>query len=38
MYMRVDEQCKVLCRIPALSGSQSKAFKQKIRDDYRVNM
>lgn len=36
--MRVDEQCKVLCRIDALSAAQAKAFKSKIEDDYRVNM
>jgi transmembrane 9 superfamily protein 2/4 len=36
--MRVDEQCKVLCRIDALSVAQTKAFKAKIEDDYRVNM
>ncbi|KAF5832623.1 EMP/nonaspanin domain family protein [Dunaliella salina] len=38
IQMRVDEQCKVLCRIDALSGAQTKAFKAKIEDDYRVNM
>ena len=38
IQMRVDEQCKVLCRIEALSGAQAKAFKAKIEDDYRVNM
>ena len=36
--MRVDEQCKVLCRIDALSASQAKAFREKIEDEYRVNM
>lgn len=36
--MRVDEQCKVLCRIDSLSGAQAKAFRNKIEDDYRVNM
>lgn len=36
--MRVDEQCKVLCRIDSLSGAQAKAFRAKIEDDYRVNM
>lgn len=38
IQMRVDEQCKILCRIPALSPAQSKAFRAKIEDDYRVNM
>ncbi len=36
--MRVDEQCKVLCRIESLSGAQAKAFRAKVEDDYRVNM
>ena len=36
--MRVDEQCKVLCRIESLSSAQGKAFRTKIDDDYRVNM
>jgi transmembrane 9 superfamily protein 2/4 len=36
--MRVNEQCKVLCRIESLSSAQTKAFKDKIDDDYKVNM
>ena len=36
--MRVDEQCKVLCRIEKLTEVQSKAFKEKVEDDYKVNM
>lgn len=36
--MRTDEQCKVLCRIEKLSKEQAKAFKDKIDDDYKVNM
>lgn len=36
--MRVDEQCKVLCRIDSLNTEQTAAFKAKIDDDYRVNM
>ncbi|KAK9811371.1 hypothetical protein WJX72_002736 [[Myrmecia] bisecta] len=36
--IRVDEQCKVLCRIDSLSESQAKAFRVKIEDEYRVNM
>ena len=36
--MRVDEQCKVLCRIEKLSAAQAAAFRQKIEDDYKVNM
>jgi hypothetical protein len=36
--MRNDEQCKVLCRIEALTAKQAKAFSDKIADDYKVNM
>lgn len=36
--MRVDEQCKVLCRIESLSEAQADAFIAKIDDDYKVNM
>lgn len=38
IQMRVDEQCKVLCRIESLSSAQTKAFRTKVEDDYRVNM
>lgn len=38
IQMRNDEQCKVLCRIESLSEKQAKAFKDKIFDDYKVNM
>lgn len=38
MKMRVDEQCKVLCRIEALTEAQADAFVEKIDDDYKVNM
>lgn len=38
LKIRVDEQCKVLCRIESLSQPQVKAFKTKIEDEYRVNM
>lgn len=34
---RVDEQCKVLCRL-VLNRAQAKAFRSKITDEYRVNM
>ena len=36
--MRLDEQCKITCRIDALSARQANAFKSKIEDEYRVNM
>jgi transmembrane 9 superfamily protein 2/4 len=36
--MRVDEQCKVLCRIEALTEDQADAFEEKIYDDYKVNL
>lgn len=38
IQMRVDEQCKVLCRIESLSEEQADAFIEKIDDDYKVNM
>eukprot|EP00195_Chlamydomonas_chlamydogama_P006578 CAMPEP_0202903266 /NCGR_PEP_ID=MMETSP1392-20130828/23330_1 /ASSEMBLY_ACC=CAM_ASM_000868 /TAXON_ID=225041 /ORGANISM="Chlamydomonas chlamydogama, Strain SAG 11-48b" /LENGTH=640 /DNA_ID=CAMNT_0049590357 /DNA_START=131 /DNA_END=2053 /DNA_ORIENTATION=+ len=38
IQMRVDEQCKILCRIEALTTAQAKAFRAKVDDDYRVNM
>ncbi|KAF8064568.1 TMN7 [Scenedesmus sp. PABB004] len=38
IQMRVDEQCKVLCRIESLSEAQADAFVEKIDDDYKVNM
>ena len=38
VFIRVDEQCKVLCKIDSLPADQAKAFKAKIEDDYRVNM
>jgi hypothetical protein len=38
LQMRVDEQCKVLCRIESLTAEQAKAFKDKIEDDYKVFM
>ncbi|KAF8062046.1 TMN7 [Scenedesmus sp. PABB004] len=36
--MRADEQCKVLCRIEKLTAKQARAFRNKIDDDYKVNM
>ncbi|GHP05979.1 hypothetical protein PPROV_000472600 [Pycnococcus provasolii] len=36
--IRLDEQCKVVCKIDSLSASQAKAFQGKIDDEYRVNM
>jgi hypothetical protein len=36
--IRVDQQCKFLCRIPALSSTQAEAFGSKLEDEYRVNM
>jgi hypothetical protein len=35
--MRRDESCKVVCR-PKLSAEAAKNFKEKIDDEYRVNM
>ncbi|KAK9825881.1 hypothetical protein WJX81_000620 [Elliptochloris bilobata] len=36
--IRNDENCKVLCKIDALSENQAKAFRGKIEDEYRVLM
>jgi transmembrane 9 superfamily protein 2/4 len=36
--IRLDEQCKVVCKIDALTPSQAKDFKSKVDDEYRVNM
>ena len=38
IFIRVDEQCKVLCKIDSLSANQAKAFKGKIEDEYKVLM
>ena len=38
IFIRVDEQCKVLCRIANLTANQAKAFTAKIEDEYRVLM
>lgn len=35
---RVNQHCKVLCRIASLNKAQEKAFKSRISDEYRVNM
>lgn len=37
VQMAYDEQCKVVCR-KKLTGQESKDFKAKIKDSYRVNM
>ncbi len=38
ILMRVDEQCKVTCPPHKMSKAAAEAFKNKIDDDYRVNM
>ena len=38
IQMRLDEQCKVTCKLDALSESQAKDFKEKIESEYRINM
>lgn len=35
---RVNQHCKILCRIDKLDEKQAKAFQSKIGDEYRVNM
>eukprot|EP00897_Mesotaenium_endlicherianum_P009787 jgi/Mesen1/8837/ME000053S08240 len=36
--MRVDEQCKVVCKKEPISKSEAKLFKERIDEDYRINM
>mmetsp|Transcript_33876 Transcript_33876/g.46916 ORF Transcript_33876/g.46916 Transcript_33876/m.46916 type:complete len:644 (-) Transcript_33876:53-1984(-) len=36
--IRLDEQCKVVCKIDGITPSQAKDFRSKIDDEYRVNM
>ncbi len=36
--IRIDEQCKVLCRIQSLTAAQAKAFTKKIEDESRVRL
>ena len=38
LEMRLDEQCKVVCKIDSLTKDQAKAFRSKVEDEYRVNM
>lgn len=38
LSMRVDEQCKFLCRIKSLSENEAKQFHTRIKEEYRVNM
>ena len=36
--MRIDEQCKIVCRKEALAKEEAKDLKSKIEEEYRVNM
>jgi hypothetical protein len=36
--MKEDKSCVFVCRHEKLSGKSVKAFKEKIEDEYRVNM
>jgi|SouAtlMetagenome_1021521.scaffolds.fasta_scaffold405554_1 transmembrane 9 superfamily protein 2/4 len=38
IQMRLDEPCKVVCKIDGLSKDHAKAFMEKIDDEYRINM
>lgn len=38
IQMRLDEPCKVVCKIDKLSKDHAKAFMEKIDDEYRINM
>ena len=38
IQVRLDEPCKVVCKLDGLSEDQATAFKKKIDDEYRINM
>mmetsp|Transcript_43573 Transcript_43573/g.52697 ORF Transcript_43573/g.52697 Transcript_43573/m.52697 type:complete len:637 (+) Transcript_43573:122-2032(+) len=38
IQMRLDEKCKVVCKAEVLTADQTKNFKEKIDDEYRINM
>ena len=38
LEMRLDEQCKVVCKLDGLTSKQTSDFQNKIDDEYRVNM
>ena len=38
IQMRLDEPCKVVCKIDGLTADHAKGFKEKIDDEYRINM
>lgn len=38
IQMRLDEKCKVVCKVDGLTEDQAKNFKEKIDDEYRINM
>jgi hypothetical protein len=37
-FIRRDEQCNVVCKIDKLPKHDAAVFKDKIEDEYRVNM
>ena len=38
IQMRLDEQCKVVCKVNSLTEEQVKKMKDSVEDEYRVNM
>ena len=38
IFIRVDQQCRIVCRIPDLNAAQAKSFRSKIEEEYRVMM
>ena len=38
IQMRLDEQCKVVCRVDSLTTEQVTKLKESVEDEYRVNM
>lgn len=38
IQMRLDERCKVVCRVTGLTAEQTKSLHDAVADEYRVNM
>ena len=38
IFIRVNQQCRIVCRITDLNAAQAKSFRSKIEDEYRVMM
>lgn len=38
MQMRLDENCKTICKLDSLSGKQAQEFQERIDDEYRITL